>query len=449
MNFAEAVAFLNRHINLEVNLRGYEGLSLDKMRLLCAVLGDPQSTYPIVHVTGTNGKGSTSLMVTSLLHTRGLNVGTFTSPHVESITERIRINGQPLSERDFAAVVSDLAQFTGLLGEMAGANRSGQMAGANPPAASEQVPSHFELLTAAAFQAFADRVVDAAVVEVGVLGRFDATNVADATIAVITNVGKDHTDGQGDWRERIAREKAGIIKPGSVLVLGETDADLRPIFLDEGAAKVVERGRDFSCVENRLAMGGRLIDVRTPRHIYRDIFLPLRGAHMGDNAALALAAAEEFFDDVIEADVVEEGFAAVKVPGRFEVVHRSPLVILDVAHNPDGARAAAATLRDEFGEGRPRLLVVGLLQGRDPVEMFEALDARRAETVICCTADSPRAYAAADLVAAARTLGIDAEAVPGVADAVERALVLANDDAVILVTGSVYTVGAARTSLVH
>ena len=429
VNFLDALRYLDEHINLEAVAGRIEGLSLDRMRALMEILGDPQRNYPCIHVTGTNGKGSTTIMTSALLHARGLSVGTYTSPHVETINERIRWNLEPIDDESFADVITDVAVFEPLLGD--------------------RRPSYFELVTAGALQFFADNVVDAAVVEVGVLGRFDATNVIDGEVAVITNVGRDHTDGQGDWRRRIAHEKAGIIKPNSIVVLGETDPELRGIFLDEPALGVVERGIDFAVVENRLAVGGRVIDVRTSKRTYRDVFVSLNGAHQGDNAAAAIAAAEAFFDSALEDDVVAEALSTVAVPGRFEIMQRNPLVVIDVAHNPEGARVATETLLDGFGDGRSRILVIGLLQGRDIAQMLEEFGAQTAEVVICCTADSPRAFPANEIAAIARAMGIDAEVIPAIDDAVERALVVAEPDDVILIAGTTYVVGQARTILRH
>lgn len=429
MNFSEALRYLDEHINLEATAGRVEGLSLDRMRALMGVLGDPHESYPSVHVTGTNGKGSTTLMISALLHARGLSVGTYTSPHVETINERIRWNLEPIDDETFAGVITDLSVFEPMLGD--------------------RRPSYFELVTAGALQWFADSVVDVAVVEVGVLGRFDATNVINGDVAVITNVGRDHTDGVGDWRRRIAHEKAGIIKPNSVLVLGETDPALRGVFLEEEAAGVVERGIDFAVIENRLAVGGRVIDLRTPKRAYHDVFVSLNGAHQGDNAAVAIAAAEAFFDSALEDDVIVEALSTIAVPGRFEIMQRNPLIVLDAAHNPDGAKVATETLLEGFGEGRSRILVIGLLQGRDIGEMLDEFDAQEADVVICCTADSPRAFAANEIAASARERGIDAEVIPAIEDALERARVVAKTDDVIMVTGTTYVVGRARSILRH
>jgi dihydrofolate synthase/folylpolyglutamate synthase len=285
-----------------------------------------------------------------------------------------------------------------------------------------------------------------AVSEVGLLGRWDATNAADATVAVVTNVGLDHTEYAGDSKEAIAREKAGIVKPDSWLVLGETDPALAPIFRDAGAAGVWERERDFACEDNLVSHGGRLVTLRTPGGRLEDVFLPLHGAHQGDNAAIAVAAVEAFFGRPLTADVVADAFEDLTVPGRFEVVSRRPLVVLDGAHNPDGARAAAETFADDFSVAGERVLVVGMNRGRDPDEMLVALRAPEAALVVACAADWARATPTADVVAAAKNLGVEAVAAPSVADAVRVALDRAGPDDAVLVSGSLYVVGEARTA---
>jgi len=308
-------------------------------------------------------------------------------------------------------------------------------------------PSYFEILTAAAFRWFGDVAVDVAVIEVGMLGRWDATNVADGTVAVLTNVGHDHTDGVGAWREAIAEEKVGIVKPGSTFVVGEADPELRPIFAAAPAAETWIRQQDFDVDQALLALGGRSVDLRTPSGVIEEVFVPLHGAHQADNAAIALAAAEAFFGRELEEDVVREAFAAVRVPGRFEVVHREPTVVLDAAHNVDGAAACAATLAEEFTLSGSLVIVAGLLRGRDPVEMLKALGATDAGFIVACTPDSPRAIPAPELAAAAESLGIVSESMSTVEDAVERALALSSPDDFVLVTGSLYVVGPARSFL--
>jgi dihydrofolate synthase/folylpolyglutamate synthase len=395
------------------------------MRELCHVLGDPQHHQPSVHVTGTNGKGSVARMVTALLGAHDLSVGTYTSPHLETINERVSRNGEPISDDALAAVLTDLAGIEPLLSHS---------------------PSYFELLTAAALRWFSDEAVGASVVEVGLLGRWDATNVVDGAVAALTNVGHDHTDGQGDWRRRVAEEKAGIVKEGATFVLGEIDPALEPVFQATPAGAIWRRNDDFGCSSNRLAVGGRLLDLRTPGGSYDDVFLALNGEHQGDNAAVALAAAEAFFDRPLDDELVREAFAAVRNPGRFEVIRRDPLLVLDGAHNPDGARAAAATLADDFAVLGSQRLVVGVLAGRDPAELLGILGASMAAEVICCEPDSPRAMPAEELAAEVRAMGGNARVVPEVSAAVEAALAASSAGDAVLVTGSLYTVGAARAA---
>jgi dihydrofolate synthase/folylpolyglutamate synthase len=398
------------------------GPSLDRMRDLCRLLGDPQSAEPIVHITGTNGKGSTARMTTALLGAHNLSVGTYTSPDLGRVTERIGRNLESIEADEFAAQAEAIAAIEPLLGD---------------------VPSYFELLEAMAFRWFADIAVDAAVVEVGMGGRWDGTNVVEAAVAVVTNVALDHVEVIGPTRAHIAREKAGIVKPGSTLVLGETDPELLPIFEEERPAALWLRDRDFGCEANQLAVGGRLLDLRTPGAEYRDVYLSLHGAHQGDNAAVALAAAEAFFDRPLDDDLVREALGALTVPGRFEIVARNPLVVLDGAHNPHGARAVAATL-DDFGVAGERILVVGVMRNHDPVELLEALDVGKARLVVATAADWPRARPPGEVADAARSLGVEVEVVPSVRDAVGRARALAAPEDLVLVTGSLYVVGEAR-----
>jgi dihydrofolate synthase/folylpolyglutamate synthase len=432
MELVDALAWLDTHVNFESAAGGppragsVGGLSLDRMRALVDVLGDPQEQIPVIHITGTNGKGSTARIASTLVAETGLSVGTYSSPHLRRINERIARNGEPITDADLAQVLTDLQALVPLSGVE---------------------PSWFELVTAAAYRWFADVAVDVAVVEVGMLGRYDATNVADGSVAVVTNVGPDHTDFQGDWRRAIAEEKAGIVKPGSVLILGETDPELRSVFLDAGADEVWERDEHWGCDENLLAVGGRMLDLRTPYGTVEQVFLPLHGAHQGDNAACALAAVEAFFGHALGVDVVRDAMQEVTAPGRFEIISREPLVVLDGAHNAAGASVAAQTLAEDFDVSGSRILVVGLLAPRDPTAVLEALDAPTADLVVACSPASPRALPASEVAAAAARLGVSAEVVPDVGRAVQRALDRAGTDDAVLVTGSLYVVGAARAHL--
>jgi len=428
VTYEEALAYLDEHVNVEKLLAPRTDIpTLERMQRLCAVMGDPQHAAPVVHLTGTNGKGSTAQILTRLLVAQGLSVGTYTSPHLERVNERIARNAVAITDDDLADMIAAIADLEGVAGVR---------------------PSYFEALTAAAFRWFADVAVDVVVLEVGLLGRWDATNVADGRVAVVTNVGLDHTEYAGPTLADIAREKAGLVKPDATLVLGETDPELVPSFLAQDPAIAYRRELDFDCLENVLALGGRQLTLKTPTTSYPEVFLPLHGAHQGENAAAALCAAEAFFDTPLAADVVEEGMASVTMPGRFEVLHHQPLVIVDGAHNPSGAASCAEVLDDDFEPVGRRLLVVGLLRGRDPVAVLEALQVDRFEVVVCCAPPSPRAVPAEQTAAAARAAGVDDPmVVPDVAKACDRALGDAGADDALLVTGSLYTVGVARPHL--
>ncbi|MBW3643129.1 MAG: bifunctional folylpolyglutamate synthase/dihydrofolate synthase [Actinobacteria bacterium] len=428
-SYEDALAYLDAHVDHEALASGrFEAPNLERMRRLCALSGDPQHAYPALHVTGTNGKGSTARMATSLLAAQGLSVAAYTSPDLARVNERLSRNGTPIDDEGFADAVAAVAAVV--------------------RGASDIRPTRFELLTLAALRWFADEAVDVAVVEVGMGGRWDATNVVDASVAVVTNVGLDHTGVLGPTRLDIAGEKAGIVKPESVLVLGETDAELVPVFEAAGPAATWRRHVEFDCTANSVAVGGRALDLRTPGATYSQVFLPLHGQHQGDNAAVALAAVEAFFGRALDDDVVREALADVAVPGRFEIVGRRPLVVLDGAHNPDGCRAAARTLDDFSFAGTP-VLMVGMNRGRSATEMLAALRADQARLVVACAVDWPRAMPAEEIAAAAASLGAEVEVVPAVAEALQRALAVASPDDAVLVTGSLYVVGAARPLLVR
>lgn len=423
MNLEQALAHLDARSTYEKTGTITEP-SLDTMVRLMSVMGEPQDAYPVIHVTGTNGKGSTAQMITRLLMAHGLTVGTYSSPHLERINERMTYNCEPISDLDFAGQIGAVADLEVLAGVH---------------------PTYFELVTAAAFRWFSDLAVDVAVVEVGLLGRWDATNVVNAQVAVITNVALDHMEFAGPDKTDIAREKAGIIKPASAVVLGETDPELVEIFRAEGGAVLLERGQDFDTLENNLAVGGRVVDLRTPTTVYTEVFVPLNGRHQGDNAAVALTAVEAFFAGPPPEEIVLEGFAATVVPGRFEVLNHLPLVIVDGAHNPAGADTCAQVFFEDFHPEGRRLLVVGCLRGRDPVQLLSALRADEYDIVYCCTAPSPRGLPAAELAAAARTIGCDdVIEIASVRAACERAFDTASVDDAIVITGSLYVVGEAR-----
>lgn len=426
MNYSEALEYLDEHATYEKTGR-IESPSLDTIRRLCDVMGDPQHCAPVVHITGTNGKGSTAQMVTRLLMASGLKVGTYTSPHLERVNERMAVDCEPISDAAFAEQIAAIADVSVLAGVR---------------------PGYFDICTAAAFRWFADEAVDAMVIEVGLLGRWDATNVVDAQVAVLTNFGLDHTEFAGPTLADIAREKAGIVKDGSAIVCGSTDPDLVEIVRAAGGASLLVRGVDFDVDGNHLALGGRHAHLRTPTTIYPDIRIPLHGRHQVDNAVLALTAVETFFARPLDESVIQEAFDAITMPGRFEILGHQPLVIVDGAHNPAGADVCATVFFEDFDPAGERILVVGCLRGRDPHDLLGAFRADEFDHVICCTAPSPRGLGAGDLAAAARELGCDGvEIVTDLAQALTRALQLAGPDDAVLVSGSLYVVGAARSHL--
>lgn len=426
MQYADALAYLDAHATYEKSGR-IDAPSLDRITRLCAVMGDPQHAAPVIHITGTNGKGSTSQMITRLLMEQGLKVGTYASPHLERVNERLMIDGEPISDEAFADQIAAIADLEGLSGVR---------------------PGYFEACTAAAFRWFADEAVDVMVIEVGLLGEWDATNVVDAQVAVITNIGLEHTEFAGPTKAHVAREKAGIIKPGSTVVIGETEPELVEIFLGRPHEAAWVRGEHFDIVDNELALGGRLVEMRTPYSRYTDVFVPLHGRHQADNAVVALTAVEAFFGGALDDEVINAGFANVRMPGRFEVVGYQPLVILDGAHNPHGADVCADVFFTDFDPAGQRILVVGCLRGREPVAMLEALRADEFDTVICCTAPSPRGVPGGEVAAAARQIGCDdVVVVASVEEACDRALSGRTADDAVLVTGSLYVVGSARPHL--
>lgn len=430
MNYAEALDFLDHRATYEKTGR-IDSPTTSRVEALLDAMDNPHLTYPVIHVTGTNGKGSTTQMITRLLMAQGLTVGTYTSPHLERVNERITRNCEPIDDQEFADQMAAIADLEGLVGVE---------------------PSYFETVTAAAFRWFADVAIDVAVVEVGLLGRWDATNVVQSEVAVVTNIGIDHTEFAGPTKAHIAAEKAGIIKHGAAVLVGETDEHLAAIFAGQaaavGAGGLLRRGDDFEVLENNLALGGRMLDLRTPTTVYPDVFVPLYGRHQGDNACIALAAAETFFAAPLHADVVTEGFAAVRMPGRFEVLGHQPLVIVDGAHNETGADVCAQVFFDDFDPAGKRILVIGLLASRDPAAMLSALRADEFDVVITCTPTTPRALPGAQLTAAAVGLGCDEVLeYSTVQAACDAALALAGENDALIVTGSLYVIGSARPHL--
>ena len=416
--------------------------SLGRIRALTELLGDPQRAYPVIHLTGTNGKGSTAAMIESLLRADGLRTGRFTSPHLMSVTERITIDGAPISEERFDATWNEIEPYVALVDER-------QIDGV--------AMTFFEIITAMAYAAFADAPIDVAVVEVGLGGTWDATNVADADVAVVTPIDLDHTHLLGPGIAEIAREKAGIIKPGAHAILAGQRLEAAEVLLQrctEMGALPQREGIDFGVIDRRLAVGGQMIRVNGAEGPVDDIFLPLYGAHQAANAAQALAAVEAFLGlKALNPDVAREGFAAVHFPGRMEVVRRSPAVVLDVAHNPHGATATAAAIGEAFGFS-PLIGVVAIMADKDARGLLTVFEEIMNQVVVTQVASTTRGMPAAELgELAAEIFGAErVQVAPRLDDAIETAVSLAETDGVgapgVLVTGSVVAVGEARTLLV-
>ena len=415
---------------------------LDRIRLLCDLLGNPQKSCPAIHLTGTNGKSSTARMIDALLQGFGLRPGRYTSPHLDSVTERITIDGQPISEERFAAVWDELAPFV-------------EVVDSRMP----QRMTFFEVLTGMAFAAFADAPVDVAVIEVGLGGLWDATNVVDAGTAVVLPVGLDHVPLLGTTLAEIATEKAGIIAPGATVVLAQQSPEAAEVLLRrcvEVGATVAREGLEFGVVDRVTAVGGQLLTLQGLGGRYDDLYLPLHGAHQAANAAAALAAVEAFLGGgdkgMLDVELVREGFARVASPGRLEVVRTSPTVLLDAAHNAHGMTATVAALSDAFAFTH-LVAVVAVLGDKDARGMLEVLEPAVAQIVVTQNA-SPRAMpvdALADL--AGDVFGEDRVTIDdSLDDALSTAVGLADAEAEyggagVLVTGSVVTVAEARTLL--
>ncbi len=417
--------------------------SLDRIRAFTELLGDPQRSYPVIHLTGTNGKTSTSRMIDTLLRALELRTGRFTSPHVERMSERICVDGAPLTDEEFVRAFNDVAPYTHLV-----------------DAAQPHPLSFFETVVGMAYAAFADAPVDVAIVEVGMGGVWDATNVADGQVAAVLPVAVDHAKYLGDQPVMIAREKAGIIKPGATAVLAEQVPEVAEVLLGHAAevgATVVREGLEFGVASRVPAVGGQVVSLQGLRARYDEVFLPLYGAHQAQNAAIALASVEAFVGDrTLDAEIVATAFGQVTSPGRLEVIRRSPTIVLDAAHNPHGAEAAAAALNDSFAFD-PLIGVLGVMADKDADGVLAAFEPHLVH-VVCTQNATERAMPADELAAVAREIYGDdrVTVVPRLADAIDQATALAEaggtatgsiGSGAVLVTGSVVTVGEARTML--
>lgn len=413
--------------------------TLDRIAALVDILGSPQLTYPTIHIGGTNGKTTTSRMIDSLLFEMGLRTGRFTSPHLESFLERIAINGQPIDAKALIFSFNDISAYLDLMDTKF-----------------EHPISFFEAITALAFAAFAEHPIDVGVIEVGMGGLWDATNVVDADVSVIMPIGLDHTEYLGETLTEIAQTKAGIIKEGGFVVLAQQEPECAVELLKQAAlvgADVAREGIEYSVISRSIAVGGQLLTIQGAKDVYPDIFIPLHGKHQASNAAAALVAVEAFFgDQELDIEAVRAGFANVASPGRCEVVHRDPTIILDAAHNPHGASALADTIQSEFTFDD----VIGIFapMGDKDVrgillELEQVMD-----SVIVTANSSTRAMQVSELeLIAAEIFGSDRVfSADSLTEAIEKAIKdsirpLSEDTIGILITGSVVTAGEARTIL--
>ncbi len=418
--------------------------SLDRIAALCDLMGHPERAYPVVHLTGTNGKTSTSRMVDNLLRGLGLRTGRFTSPHLESIIERITVDGEPVTQDRFAEVYAEVLPYAEIVDRSAGID-----------------VSFFEFVTAMGFAAFADAPVDAAVIEVGMGGSWDSTNVADAAVAVVLPIGVEHSNYLGDSVEDIAHEKAGILKPGSFGILAQQPDEAAEVLLRRAAEvgiTVAREGAEFGVIDRVPGMGGQLVTFQGLEATYDEVFLPLYGAHQTQNAACALAAVEAFaggtgLQSGLDLEVVREAFGQVTSPARLEIIRRSPTIVLDAAHNPHGAHAMVEAVQESFSFS-PLVGVVGVMMDKDVAGLLDAFEPIMA-TIVCTQNSTHRAMPAEELAEVARGIfgGDRVEVTRRLDDALDIAIGVAESgdaDAVglggggVLVTGSVITAGEAR-----
>jgi len=409
---------------------------VERTRRVLELLDDPQKTYRVVHVTGTNGKTSTSRMIETLVRAHGLRTGLFTSPHLERFTERIMVDGEPVDDAAIADAWDEIAPFVELVdAELA---------------ASDDAPlTFFELLTVLAFVAFADAPIDVLVLEVGMGGSWDSTNTADGDVAVFAPIDLDHADRLGDTIAEIASVKAGIIKDGAAVVSARQDPAAEAVLREAAAAhgaSIAFEGSEFALAQQRLAVGGQQISVRGLAGTYEDEYLPLYGAHQGFNAALAIAAVESLVGGAsqpIAGDVLAEGLGAVTSPGRLQLVGAAPTVLVDAAHNPHGARALVTALReafdfDEWG------VVLGVLSDKDAAGIVSEI-APVAAQVFATAPDSERAEDADAIADLAEAHDLRVSVHRDLADAAEaaRAWAAASDRRGVVIAGSVVLAGEA------
>lgn len=433
MRFAtlkQALAWLESHVDFEkVAPNRADVPTLQPIRDTLRALANPEQDYPSIHITGTNGKGTTTTLITALLAEQGYSVGTFLSPDLQRINERITVNGEQISDADFTNLLGRLADVEDAIGISL---------------------TRFEILTVGALLHFSDMGVEVGVIEVGLGGTWDSTNVIDATVSVLTNVDLDHTAVLGPSVAHIARDKVGIFRSNGVAVLGTDDlevADIAQDRADELGCPLIMRGRDFQLDANELSLGGRLVSFSTPRASYTEVQLNLHGIHQGANAVVAVVAVEEFLGRPLSEDVVSAAFANAVMPGRMEVLDTYPLIVVDGAHNPAGVRALAATLDEAFHLMGERRIVLGMLTGREVDDMIEPLLALGVSEFVVCEPLSPRAQSADVVAQHIRERGGDVTVVGDPREALRYARSQSQPEDHIVVAGSLYLVGDVRAAL--
>jgi len=429
-NYDEALRWLEKHVDFERIAPNHADVpSLEPVRNFLSAVAEPQSDYPCIHITGTNGKGTTTTLTSALLHATGLRVGTFTSPDLHAINERIAVNGEPIDDRDLVTLIdrlSDIEESTSI------------------------ILTRFELLTAGALLHFSDEGVDVAVIEVGLGGTWDSTNVINSDVAVITNVDLDHVAVLGTTVTAIATDKVGIFRGEGVAVVGTTNA----MVVEVATTKAQSLGatlwlaeEQFALLANDLAVGGRLISVRTPFATYEEVLLSLHGIHQGANAASAIAASEAFLGRELGEELVRTVLAEAKMPGRMELLSRAPMIVIDGAHNPAGMRALAATLDGAFHVTGERRCVIGMLHGREVDEMIKPLLNLGFSEFHVCAPDSPRAMPAATVASALRAAGETVVEHTSSLRALAQAREHSTDEDLIVVCGSLYLIAEVRGEL--
>ena len=422
---------------------------LDAVQRAVDILGNPEKSAPVIHITGTNGKTSTARMVESLLLAHDLRVGRYTSPHLEKVTERISLDGRPVADETFVRIYGEIAPYL-------------QLVDTELSERGEPRLTFFEVLTVLAFAVFADEPVDVMVLEVGIGGSWDATNVADAAVSIVTPVDLDHTEMLGDTLQDIALEKAGIIKPGGFLISAAQDPVVAQILLEraqEIGAQFRFEGVEFGVRGRTIAVGGQIIAVQGLAAEYIDLMLPLFGEHQAENAALAIAAVEALLgggDKPLNQELLVTGLGAVTSPGRLELARKAPPVLLDAAHNPHGLKASARAVRESFTFAKLNL-VVGILREKDVETMLRTLAEEYSEYELelwCSHSRSPRAIAPEELAEIAADMGFDEDMVhaqdrldDAIASAIQDAADRQEFDGAVLITGSVTVVGEARALL--